>query len=185
MLVTGFGAGSAAELTPVKLSASQMAAVSKNIKNSVTLGASPSIEPVLAKIKAEQPQLAAIRAQQAAQLAAQQAAQAQQQASAQQQAQAPTVVSPVSGSCIQWLAQAGITDVADAMIVINRESGCNPNAMNASSGACGIGQQLPCGKWPHVWNDPVGALIDMQAYVFGRYGSWAAAVVQEQLYGYY
>lgn len=98
---------------------------------------------------------------------------------------APRAVAAPSGSCATWIAEAGVTDVANAMIVINRESGCNPNAVNRSSGACGIGQQLPCGKWPHVWNDPVGSIIDMQAYVFGRYGSWAGAVAQENSAGWY
>lgn len=91
--------------------------------------------------------------------------------------QAPVV--QVTGNCGAWMSQAGISDPGNAMILINMESGCNPNATNRSSGACGIGQQLPCGKWPHVWNDPVGAMIDMQAYVYGRYGSWANAVAHE------
>jgi len=85
-----------------------------------------------------------------------------------------TSVQP-TGSCHDWMKQAGITDIANAYPLIMAESGCNPNAVNSSSGACGIGQQLPCGKWPHQWNDPVGGMIDMQAYVFGTYGSWANA----------
>lgn len=80
-----------------------------------------------------------------------------------------------SGTCSEWMAMAGITDTANAYQLIMGESGCNPNSVNASSGACGLGQQLPCGKWPHQWNDPVGALIDMQNYVYATYGSWANA----------
>lgn len=91
----------------------------------------------------------------------------------------------VSGSCSDWMAAAGITDTANAANIINRESGCNPNAVNAGSGACGIGQQLPCGKWSHAWNDPIGGMVDMQAYVMGRYGSWAAAWSHSQQYGWY
>lgn len=108
--------------------------------------------------------------------AAQRAAEAQAALLAQQQAQA--ILAPSarpSGSCNDWMVGAGISDMGDAYNVIMAESGCNPNAVNSSSGACGIGQQLPCGKWSHVWNDPVGGLIDMQGYVYGRYGSWAAA----------
>ena len=41
---------------------------------------------------------------------------------------------------------------------IAKESKCDPNAVNPSSGACGIGQQLPCGKWAGAWNDPVASL---------------------------
>lgn len=99
---------------------------------------------------------------------------------AQQAAQQPTLPQPSqpvaapSGSCADWMAQAGITDPGIAILIIQRESGCRPDAQNPS-GACGIGQQLPCGKWPHAWNDPVGGMIDMQNYVMGRYGSWANA----------
>ncbi len=82
----------------------------------------------------------------------------------------------VGGDCESWIRAAGITDVANAYTLVMRESGCNPNAVNPSSGSCGLGQQLPCGKWPHQWNDPVGGLIDMQAYVYERYGSWANAL---------
>jgi hypothetical protein len=55
-----------------------------------------------------------------------------------------------------------------------------PAQINATDGnprtnvACGLGMQLPCGKWSHQWNDPVGALIDMNSYV-NRYGGWAGA----------
>lgn len=79
-------------------------------------------------------------------------------------------------TCHTWMKQAGITDPDTAYILIMKESSCNPNAVNKSSGACGIGQQLPCGKWEHQWNDPVGAMIDMQKYVFNRYGSWDNAL---------
>lgn len=99
----------------------------------------------------------------------------------------PVAVSqaPTTGSCDAWMGQAGITDKASALVLIMRESGCNPNARNGSSGACGMGQQLPCGKWPHVWNDPVGGLIDAQAYVFGSYGTWANALAHSNALGWY
>lgn len=81
----------------------------------------------------------------------------------------------ISGNCSSWMAEAGVVDVESAYNPIMKESGCNPNAVNPYSGACGIGQQLPCGKWAHEWNDPVGGIKDMQNYVFGRYKSWANA----------
>lgn len=96
----------------------------------------------------------------------------------------PPVVRP-TGSCGSWMAAAGISDPATAYLLIMRESGCNPNAVNRYSGACGIGQQLPCGKWAHQWNDPVGAMIDMQNYVYAVYGSWGNAWSHELNYGYY
>lgn len=91
----------------------------------------------------------------------------------------------ITGSCQDWMNTAGITDQANAYYLIIKESGCNPSAVNPSSGACGIGQQLPCGKWSHTWNDPVGGMIDMQGYVFGRYGSWANAVAHSRTTGWY
>ncbi len=98
---------------------------------------------------------------------------------------APVASVPVTGTCSDWMTAAGVTDQANAYILIMRESGCNPNSVNRSSGACGIGQQLPCGKWPHTWNDPVGAMIDMQNYVVARYGSWANAVAHSTSVGWY
>ncbi len=82
-----------------------------------------------------------------------------------------------SGSHQDWMAQAGISasDYGYVDYIVTRESGWNPNAVNASSGACGLGQQLPCGKWAGAWNDPIAALVAMQGYAIGRYGSWAGA----------
>lgn len=89
---------------------------------------------------------------------------------------APTV--QVSGDKQSWLAASGIP--ADQWgyvdMIVTRESGWNPNAVNASSGACGLGQQLPCGKWAGAWNDPVAALRAQHGYVNDRYGSYAGAV---------
>jgi hypothetical protein len=72
---------------------------------------------------------------------------------------------------------AGISpaDYVYVEYVIGRESGWNPDAVNRKSGACGLGQQLPCGKWAHQWNDPIGALIDASAYAVARYGGWRQA----------
>lgn len=84
----------------------------------------------------------------------------------------------VAGNKASWLASSGIPQDQWAYVdqIVSRESGWNPNAVNSSSGACGLGQQLPCGKWSGAWNDPVAALIAMNGYVTGRYGSWAGAV---------
>ncbi|WP_459076896.1 aggregation-promoting factor C-terminal-like domain-containing protein [Arthrobacter burdickii] len=59
--------------------------------------------------------------------------------------------------------------------IVAKESGWNPSAVNPTSGACGLGQQLPCGKWAGAWNDPVAALVAMDSYVSSRYGGWAGA----------
>lgn len=84
----------------------------------------------------------------------------------------------ISGSKQDWLAASGIPSHEWAYVdsIVTRESGWNPNAVNKSSGACGLGQQLPCGKWAGAWNDPVAALQAMNGYVHGRYGGWAGAV---------
>ena len=88
-----------------------------------------------------------------------------------------------SGSCRDWIIQAGVTDVESAYALIMRESGCNPNATNPSSGACGIPQALPCSKLPA--DDPVGQIKWMQEYCIGRYGSWAAANLFQLANGWY
>lgn len=88
---------------------------------------------------------------------------------------APRAVTP-SGSCADWIAAAGIGDVANANELIRRESGCNPQAKNPSSGACGVAQELPCGKSGCAWGDGACQVKWMNSYVLGRYGSWAAAV---------
>lgn len=75
-----------------------------------------------------------------------------------------------------WMNQAGInpSDYGYVDYIAQRESSWNPSAVN-SIGACGLFQQLPCGKWSHQWNDPVGAIIDANTYALQRYGSWANA----------
>lgn len=88
-----------------------------------------------------------------------------------------------SGTCQDWMNQAGITDQGNAYILIMRESGCNPNAVNRSSGACGIPQALPCSKLGT--SDPVEQLRWMQGYVVARYGSWANAVAFHNSHNWY
>lgn len=77
----------------------------------------------------------------------------------------------VSGNKEAWLAASGIpqSEWASVDFIVSRESGWNPNAVNPTSGACGLGQQLPCGKWAGAWNDPVAALKNQHIYVQGRY----------------
>ncbi len=79
-----------------------------------------------------------------------------------------------TGTCADWIRQAGVSDVANAMELIRRESNCNPNAVNRSSGACGIPQALPCSKLGT--SDPVAQIRWMQSYVDARYGGWAGAI---------
>ncbi|MES2630483.1 MAG: ubiquitin-like domain-containing protein [Patescibacteria group bacterium] len=81
------------------------------------------------------------------------------------------------GSKTDWLAASNIPQeswgYADFMVA--RESGWNPNAINKSSGACGLAQALPCSKLGPDWTNPVVALNWMNGYVNGRYGGWQGA----------
>lgn len=99
----------------------------------------------------------------------------------------PAVASAVavSGSCEQWMAQAGVNDLANARELIRRESGCNPNAVNSSSGACGIAQELPCGKSGCGLGNPVCQIKWMQSYVTARYGGWGGAVAWHNARNWY
>lgn len=81
-----------------------------------------------------------------------------------------------SGTCEQWMSQAGVPiNYASKKLIIN-ESGCRPDAVNPSSGACGIPQALPCSKMPCTLQDPVCQLRWMQTYVQDRYTTWEGAL---------
>ena len=96
-----------------------------------------------------------------------------------------TVAVAANGTCADWLAAAGVTDVANAQELIRRESGCNPHAVNPSSGACGVAQELPCGKSGCSLGDGACQIAWMQRYVNGRYGGWAAAIAFHNAMGWY
>ena len=68
-----------------------------------------------------------------------------------------------------------ISEVDAKMYIYQHESGNNPYAVNPSSGACGLGQALPCSKMPCELGDY--ACQDKWAtdYMIGRYGSWINA----------
>lgn len=89
------------------------------------------------------------------------------------------------GTCDQWIASAGITDLSNAHYLIGKESGCNPYAVNRSSGACGVGQALPCSKTGCEMGDGECQTKWMNSYVLGRYGSWAAAAAHHRAKGWY
>ncbi len=81
-----------------------------------------------------------------------------------------------AGGCSTWLSAAGVSDVASAQRLIAKESGCNPNARNSSSGACGVAQELPCGKSGCSMGDGACQVRWMNTYVLSRYGSWSSAL---------
>ena len=81
------------------------------------------------------------------------------------------------GAPSEWMSAAGIaqSDWGFVDYIASRESGWNPNATNASSGACGLIQALPCSKVPGNGYNPVDNLRWANGYAVDRYGSWAAA----------
>lgn len=98
-----------------------------------------------------------------------------------------TAAAPASfgGNCDSWIAAAGIGDVASARELIGRESGCDPYAKNPSSGACGVAQELPCGKSGCSLGDGACQVKWMNGYVIGRYGSWSGAIAHHNANNWY
>lgn len=75
----------------------------------------------------------------------------------------------------------------DWMNVVQRESGGNPNALNPSSGAYGLGQMLGSnlGTYYKI-GDPANVQIaGMARYISDRYGNPTAAWAHEQQFGWY
>jgi len=94
-------------------------------------------------------------------------------------------VQSFGGSCGEWMSAAGIVDTANATYLIGKESGCNPYSVNRSSGACGVGQALPCSKTGCAMGDGACQTKWMNGYVMGRYGSWKAAADHHRARGWY
>jgi len=67
---------------------------------------------------------------------------------------------------------------SDKLFIYNKESGNNPKKVNTSSGACGLGQALPCSKLLEVCPDLDYGCEDgwfTAVYMTARYHSWANA----------
>lgn len=81
------------------------------------------------------------------------------------------------GTKTEWLSASNIPQESwgYADFMVTRESGWNPNAVNKSSGACGLAQALPCSKVPGNPMNPIDSLNWMNSYVNGRYGGWEGA----------
>ena len=94
----------------------------------------------------------------------------------------PKYVYQGESSKIEWMRQAGISesDFGYVDYIINRESRWNPNSVNASSGACGLAQALPCSKVPGDPLNPVDNLKWANSYAqtctaWRRYCGWEGA----------
>ena len=100
------------------------------------------------------------------------------------------VAAPVAGTCADWARAAGVSeaDLAAAVELMNRESGCRVNAENAYSGAYGIPQALPGSKMASAGEDwrtnPVTQIRWMAGYV-SRYGGWQGALSFWYAHGWY
>ncbi|WP_337248909.1 transglycosylase SLT domain-containing protein [Leucobacter chromiireducens] len=81
------------------------------------------------------------------------------------------------GSPAEWMSAAGIAESDWGFVdyIASKESSWNPNATNASSGACGLIQAYPCSKVPGNGYDPVDNLRWATGYATDRYGSWKDA----------
>lgn len=88
------------------------------------------------------------------------------------QAAAPAGCQAISSILLaNGLSQA---DLPFALQIAQKESSCNPNAVNPNGGACAYFQELPCGKWGGTGNI-AGHIRGADAYAKGRYGGWAQA----------
>ena len=66
-----------------------------------------------------------------------------------------------------------------------KESGNRTDAINASSGACGLGQALPCGKMGCSLSDYACQDAFFTSYAINRYGSWENAWSFWQLHNWW
>lgn len=89
--------------------------------------------------------------------------------------QAP--VPSYGGSHEDIMAAAGIaaSDYAAVDYIVSHESGWNQSAVNASSGSCGLIQELPCGKSGCSFGDGICQLEWASGYASSRYGGWWGA----------
>lgn len=71
------------------------------------------------------------------------------------------------------------------LFIYSHESGNNPGAINRSSGACGLGQALPCSKMPCSLSDYACQDVFFTGYMQQRYGSWDNAMAFWQLRGWW
>lgn len=74
-------------------------------------------------------------------------------------------------------AQPAANDGSAKAFIYARESGNNPGAVNASSGACGLGQALPCNKMPCSLADYACQDAYFTEYMQSRYGTWENAKI--------
>ncbi len=108
-----------------------------------------------------------------------------QQKTAQASAVKPTTASSNCDTLRSQLSRLGVSgaELNAAITLATRESSCRDGAVNASSGACGAFQSLPCGKWGAPGTDQYlrGAIN----YAKSRYGGFVAALNHSYAKGWY
>lgn len=90
-----------------------------------------------------------------------------------------TSTASAAGSGCEWLRSElgkylAPGDINAAINIASRESGCNPQASNPSSGACNVFQEYPCGKWGGTGN-LAGHIRGADGYAKASYGGWNGA----------
>lgn len=73
----------------------------------------------------------------------------------------------------------------EATELLSRESSLNPSSVNKSSGACGLGQALPCEKMACSLTDVNCQLNWTKDYIQHRYGTTLAALYHHDMTGWY
>jgi hypothetical protein len=75
------------------------------------------------------------------------------------------------------------TEAEDKAFIYFKESSNRTDNINPTSGACGLGQALPCSKLPCSFNDYDCQDEWFTEYMQERYGSWARAKAYWQCIG--
>lgn len=87
-----------------------------------------------------------------------------------------SVVAQVASVIVPHAQAAPTGSEAEAkMWIYMHESGNNPNAINKSSGACGLAQALPCSKMKCALGDYACQDAWATQYMKARYGTWLNA----------
>lgn len=73
--------------------------------------------------------------------------------------------------------EAVFSEAIAKAFIYEHESGNRTNAINQSSGACGLGQALPCSKLPCSLQSYACQDEWFTNYAVSRYGSWQNAMV--------
>jgi len=93
---------------------------------------------------------------------------------AQQAAQA-AAVTKVASQAVPHAEAAPVASNEAKMFIYMKESGNRTNAINKSSGACGLGQALPCAKMGCSLTDYACQDAFFTKYMQNRYGTWENA----------